>query len=62
MAQKTVTSACVPYEWNWSQDVKNGTLDLVLSSLTHTNAVWAVSLAPKGRWFFLLHPFKIINP
>ena len=45
MAQRTVTSACMPYERNWSQDVENGTIDLVLSSLTHTNAVWDLKAA-----------------
>ena len=34
-------------------DVVNGTLDLVLSSSTHTDTVQTIAVAPKGRWFFL---------
>ena len=40
-------------------DVEKCTLDLVLSSLTHTNAVWTAELASKGRQFFLLHPLQL---
>ena len=47
MAQETVICTCVPYEWNWSQDVEKCALDLVLSSFTHTNAVQAIALASK---------------
>ena len=54
MARETVTCTCVPYVWHWSQDVVKGTLDLVLSSSTHTNAVQATAVASKGCWFFLL--------
>ena len=45
----------MPYEWNWSQDVEKCTLDLVLSSFTHTNAVQAIALglASKGGQKFL---------
>ena len=56
MAQETVICTCVPYEWNWSQDVEKCTLDLVSSSFTHTNAVQAIALASKECWFFLLYP------
>ena len=47
---------CVPYEWNWSQDVEKRALDLVLSSFTHTNAVQAIALASKECCFFLQCP------
>ena len=53
MAQGTVTYTCVPYECNWSQDVVNGTVDLVLSLFTHTKAVQTIAVAPKGCWLFL---------
>ena len=51
MARETVTYTCVPYECNWSQDVVKCTLDLVLSSSTHTNAVQAIAVASKGCCF-----------
>ena len=50
-ARETVTYTCVPYECNWSQDVVKCTLDLVLSSSTHTNAVQATAVASKGCCF-----------
>ena len=56
MAGETVTYTCVPYVYNWSQDVENCTLDLVLSCSTCTNAVQAVAIASKGWWFFLHRP------
>ena len=61
MAQRIKTYTCVPYEWNWSQDVEKCTLDLVLSSSMHTNAIQAtaVGVASKGCWFFLQDPLHI---
>ena len=56
-----MTSTCMPYEYNWSQDVEKCTLDLVLSSYTHTNAVQAIAVASKGCWFFLLHPLRLVS-
>ena len=50
---------CVPYEWNWSQDVEKCTLDLVLSSFTHTNAVQAIALASKECPKFLPEPLTL---
>ena len=44
-SEKMVTYTCVPYVWNWSQDVKKCTLDLVLSFSTHTNAIQAIDQA-----------------
>ena len=41
----------MPYEWNWSQDVEKCTLDLVLSSFKHTNAVQAIAVASTGARF-----------
>ena len=55
MAQKIETYTCVAYVWNSSQDVENGTLDLVLSYSTHINAVQAIAVASKGCWFFPSH-------
>ena len=43
---------CVPYEWNWSQDVEKCTLDLVVSSSTHTDTVQAIAAASTGARFF----------
>ena len=53
MAQEMVTCtyAYVPYEWNWSQDVEKCALDLVLSSLMHTNTVQAIAVASTGARF-----------
>ena len=56
IAYRIGTYTCMPYVYNWSQDVEKCTLDLVLSSYTHTNAVQAIAVASKGCWFFLLHP------
>ena len=50
-SEKMVTYTCVPYEWNLSQNVEKCTVDLVLSSSTHTNAVQATAVAPKGAGF-----------
>ena len=58
-SEKIKTYTCVPYEWNWSQDVEKCTLDLVLSSFTHTNAVQAIAVASKGCWFFLQDPLRL---
>ena len=49
----------MPYEWNKSQDVEKCTVDLVLSSPTHTNAVQATAVASKGCWFFLQCPLTM---
>ena len=46
----------MPYEWNWSQDVEKCTLDLVLSSFTHTNAIHTIAMASKGGLKFLPEP------
>ena len=46
----------MPYVWNSSQDVENGTQDLVLSLFTHTNAVQTIAMASKGWWLFLQDP------
>ena len=51
---------CVLYVWNMSQNVENYTLDLVLSSFTHTNAVQAIAVASKGCWFFLQDPLAVL--
>ena len=59
MLRETETYTCMPYVWNSSQDVENGTLDLVLSLFTHTNAVQTIAIASKGWWFFLLHPLLL---
>ena len=56
LARETVTYTCMPYVWNWSWDVVNSTLDLVLSLFTHTNANQAIAVASKGCWFFLPDP------
>ena len=47
MAREIETYTCVPYVWNWSQDVEMCTLDLVLSSSTRTNTVQATAVASK---------------
>ena len=57
-ARETVTYTCMPYVWNWSQDVEKCTLDLVLSSSTHTDTVRTTALASKGCHFFLLRPLR----
>ena len=56
MLRETEPYMCMPYVWNSSQDVENGTLDLVLSLFTHTNAVQTIVIASKGWWFFLQYP------
>ena len=43
----------VPYVCNSSQDVENGSLDLVLSSSTHTKAVQAIVIASNERQKYL---------
>ena len=48
---------CVPYEWNWSQDVEKYALDLVLSSFTHTNTVQAIAVASTGARFSHQSPY-----
>ena len=53
MLRETETYMCMPYVWNSSQGVENGTLDLVLSLFTHTNAVQTIAIASKGWWLFL---------
>ena len=47
-AYRIGTYTCMPYEYNWSQDVEKCTLDLVLSSFTHSNAIQAIAVASKG--------------
>ena len=54
--RETVTYTCVPYVYNWSQDVEKCTLDLVLSSFTHTNAIHTIAMASKGGLKFLPEP------
>jgi len=46
----------VPYVCNSSQDVENGSLDLVLSSSTRTKAVQAIVIASKERQKSLQDP------
>ena len=57
-AYRIGTYTCMPYEYNWSQDVEKCTLDLVLSYSTRTNAVQTVAIDSKGWWFFPLHPLS----
>ena len=59
MAQRIVTYTCVPYEWNWSQDVEKCTLDLVLSWFTHTNAV---QLQAPQLWLLKVAGFSCRTP
>ena len=54
--RETVTYTCVPYVYNWSQDVEKCTLDLVLSSCTHANTVQTTVLASKECPKFLPEP------
>ena len=56
-ARETVTSTCMPYEYNWSQDVEKCTLDLVLSSSTHTNAIQAIAMNCTGAHFSRRIPY-----
>ena len=55
--RETVTYTCVPYVYNWSQDVEKCTLDLVLSSFTHTNAVQAIAVASTEARFSYQSPY-----
>ena len=57
--RETVTYTCVPYVYNWSQDVEKCTLDLVLSSSTRTNTVQATAMASKERRKSLRHPLTV---
>ena len=52
-----MTYTCVPYVWNWSQEVENCTLDLVSSSSTHTNAIQTVAMAFKKSRFSYQSPY-----
>ena len=61
IAYRIGTYTCMPYVYNWSQDVEKCTLDLVLSSSTRTNAVQAIAVASKGCWFFLLDPLALAS-
>ena len=54
-----MTYTCVPYVYNWSQDVEKCTLDLVLSSSTRTNTVQATAVASKPRRKSLQDPLFI---
>ena len=56
IAYRIGTYTCMPYVYNWSQDVEKCALDLVLSSSTHTNTVQAIAVASKGARFFYLSP------
>ena len=56
IAYRIGTYTCMPYVYNWSQDVEKCALDLVLSSSTHTNTVQAIAVASKGARFFLFEP------
>ena len=58
--RETVTYTCVPYVYNWSQDVEKCTLDLVLSSSTRTNTVQATAMASKERRKSLRHPLVLL--
>ena len=46
-AYRIGTYTCMPYEYNWSQDVEKCTLDLVLSHCRRTNTVQTTVLASK---------------
>ena len=59
--RETVTYTCVPYVYNWSQDVEKCTLDLVLSSSTRTNTVQATAVASKPRRKSLQDPLLRVN-
>ena len=59
--RETVTYTCVPYVYNWSQDVEKCTLDLVLSSSTRTNTVQATAVASKLRRKSLQDPLAVYN-
>ena len=59
-AYRIGTYTCMPYEYNWSQDVEKCTLDLVLSYSTRTNAVQTVAIASKGWWLFLQDPLRVV--
>ena len=61
MAQETVTCTCVPYEWDWSQDVEKYALDLVLSFFTHTNTVQAIAVASTGARFSYRTPYQLAD-
>ena len=54
--RETVTYTCVPYVYNWSQDVEKCTLDLVLSSCTRTNGAKSIAMASKERQKSLQDP------
>ena len=56
MAYRIGTYTCMPYVYNWSQDVEKCTLYLVLSHCTRTNAAQAAAVASKERQKSLLYP------
>ena len=56
IAYRIGTYTCMPYVYNWSQDVEKCALDLVLSSFTHTNAIHTIAMASKGGLKFLPEP------
>ena len=59
IAYRIGTYTCMPYVYNWSQDVEKCTLDLVLSSCTRTNAAKAIAMASKERQKSLLDPLPL---
>ena len=59
IAYRIGTYTCMPYVYNWSQDVEKCTLDLVLSSCTRTNAAKAIAMASKERQKSLQDPLPV---
>ena len=53
-----MTCTCVPYEWDWSQDVEKYALDLVLSFFTHGNTVQAIAVASTEARFSHRTPYQ----
>ena len=56
IAYRIGTYTCMPYVYNWSQDVEKCALDLVLSSVTNTDAVQAIAVASTGAHFSYQSP------
>ena len=59
IAYRIGTYTCMPYVYNWSQDVEKCTLDLVLSHCTRTNAIQATAVASKELQNDLLYPLPL---
>ena len=57
IASRIGTYTCIPYVYNWSQDVEKCALYLVLSYFTHTNAVQAIAVASTEARFFHRRPY-----